>query len=131
MFRMAAPQPGPPLTKRRFRRAIVQVPSDFSRVPKGAVMMSKCRTSALAGLLATAWPLLGPVSLHAQESQARPAIDRVITRAQLNRTECTCRMHGENLPVGSEVCMRNSLFRCQMDQNVTTWRPLSKPCPQS
>ena len=94
-------------------------------------MMSKCRTSALAGLLATAWPLLGPVSLHAQESQARPAIDRVITRAQLNRTECTCRMHGENLPVGSEVCMRNSLFRCQMDQNVTTWRPLSKPCPQS
>ncbi|MCZ8269185.1 MAG: hypothetical protein O9306_01325 [Beijerinckiaceae bacterium] len=93
--------------------------------------MSKCRTSALAGLLATVWLLLAPVSLHAQEAQARPASDRVITRAQLNRTECTCRMHGENLPVGSEVCMRNGLFRCQMDQNVTTWRPLSKPCPQS
>jgi hypothetical protein len=94
-------------------------------------MMSKCRTPALAGFLALAWPLLAPVSLQAQETQMRPASDWLITRAQLNRTECTCRMHGQNLPVGSEVCIRNSLFRCQMDQNVTTWRPLSKPCPQS
>lgn len=93
-------------------------------------MVPTFRFLALAGLIALAQPV---VSSHgrAEEARARPASDWVITRAQLNKTECTCRMRGENLPVGSEVCMQNSMFRCQMDQNVTSWRSLATPCPQS
>jgi hypothetical protein len=71
------------------------------------------------------------IPAQAQEPRARSVSDWVITKAQANKTECSCRMGGQSLPVGSEICMQNSMFRCQMDQNVTTWRPLSSPCPQS
>lgn len=67
----------------------------------------------------------------AQDQSGQNFMSRVITKAQLNKTECTCRLFGQNLPVGSEVCMRDNMFRCQMDQNVTTWRPMASPCPQS
>ena len=94
-------------------------------------MTSKCRMTGFSGLLATlALVTTAGISL-AQDLRARPASDWVITRAQLNKTECTCRLRGENLPVGSEVCMQNSMFRCQMNQNVTTWQPLASPCPLS
>lgn len=89
------------------------------------------RMTFLSGLAAIALPLLTSTPLRAQDQTVRPASDWVITRAQLNKTECTCRMRGENLPVGSEVCMQQGMFRCQMDQNVTSWRPLQTPCPQS
>jgi hypothetical protein len=67
----------------------------------------------------------------AQDRSGQDFMSRVITKAQLNKTECTCRLFGQNLPVGSEICMKDSMFRCQMDQNVTSWRPLASPCPQS
>jgi hypothetical protein len=56
---------------------------------------------------------------------------RIVIKTQMNKTECTCRMAGMSLPVGSEVCIQNMMFRCQMDQNVTSWRALAAPCPQS
>lgn len=93
-------------------------------------MVPTFRFSALAGLSALALPLVPAIAL-AQDARNRPASDWVITRAQLNKTECTCRMRGENLPVGTEVCMQNGMFRCVMDQNVTSWRSLAAPCPQS
>lgn len=68
---------------------------------------------------------------QAQDRSGQNFMSRVIVKAQLNKTECTCRLFGQHLPVGSEICMRDSMFRCQMDQNVTTWRPLASPCPQS
>jgi hypothetical protein len=67
----------------------------------------------------------------AQDRSSQNDLSRVIVKAQLNKTECTCRLFGQNLPVGSEVCMRDNMFRCQMDQNVTSWRPMASPCPQS
>lgn len=67
----------------------------------------------------------------AQDQAGQSFMSRVITKAQLNKTECTCRLFGQNLPVGSEICMKDNMFRCQMDQNVTTWRPMASPCPQS
>jgi hypothetical protein len=89
------------------------------------------RLAFLAGLMALAAPLLPAAPAFAQDNATRFASERVIIRAQLNKTECTCRMRGENLPVGSEVCMQNGMFRCVMDQNVTSWRSLATPCPQS
>ncbi len=77
-----------------------------------------------------ALPTLSPAAL-AEDIRARPASEWVVIRTQLNATECTCRMRGENLPVGTEVCMQNGLFRCVMEQNVTSWRSLASPCPQS
>lgn len=93
-------------------------------------MVPTFRFTAIAGLFALALALF-PAAALAQDASSRPASDRVIIRAQLNKTECTCRMRGENLPVGTEVCMQNGMFRCVMDQNVTSWRSLASPCPQS
>lgn len=94
-------------------------------------MTSPSRILVFCGLLAGLIAPLATGTARADEPKSRPASDWVITRAQLNKTECTCRLRGENLPVGSEVCMQNGMFRCQMNQNVTTWQPLATPCPQS
>ena len=49
-----------------------------------------------------------------------------------NHPECTCRFAGESLPLGAQVCLTGGqLFRCAMDQNVTSWKPVGSPCPQS
>ncbi|MGL5446079.1 MAG: hypothetical protein ACRDBL_02080, partial [Rhabdaerophilum sp.] len=94
------------------------------------------RSSLFPGLLRASLPVAALiwafVPAQAQDLRSQPTHSAwVITKAQLNKTECTCRIQGQSLPVGSEVCMQNSMFRCQMDQNVTTWRPLGSPCPQS
>jgi hypothetical protein len=66
------------------------------------------------------------------EVRGRPAYSPwIVTKAQMNKTECTCRIAGQSVPVGSIVCIQNGLFRRQMDQNVTTWHSLASPCPQS
>jgi hypothetical protein len=92
-------------------------------------MASKSKVSTcILSVLALVWAA-SPVL--AEEQRARPVGNWVITKAQLNKTECTCRLRGQDLPVGSEVCMQDSIFRCQMDQNVTTWRPMAAPCPLS
>lgn len=79
--------------------------------------------------------LLAMLPGNAQETSADPLKSRIVFKAQANATECSCRVRGQNLPVGSEICLDTpkgaSLFKCQMDQNVTSWRPLASPCPQS
>jgi hypothetical protein len=79
--------------------------------------------------LAAAFAVLLPAA--AQDMRSRQVGQWVITKAQANKTDCSCRMRGQDLPVGSEVCMHDAMFRCQMNQNVTTWSPLASPCPQS
>lgn len=66
----------------------------------------------------------------AQDHNARTDV-RILRKAQLNATECTCRLKGQSLPVGTEVCMGDGMFRCQMEQNVTSWKSLASPCPLS
>ncbi|CAN1540294.1 hypothetical protein MCEMSEM23_01734 [Rhabdaerophilaceae bacterium] len=69
----------------------------------------------------------------AQDSLHAPSEPRIVVKVQSSTTDCTCRMRGESLPLGSEVCLETprgaALFKCQMDQNVTSWRPLARPCP--
>lgn len=95
----------------------------------------RARATSIARLLRGALPAMMLIGMTAsgmaQDHSGQNFMSRVITKAQLNKTECTCRLFGQNLPVGSEICMRDSMFRCQMDQNVTSWRPLASPCPQS
>ncbi|MBN8534163.1 MAG: hypothetical protein J0L51_08720 [Rhizobiales bacterium] len=95
----------------------------------------RARTSFITRLMRYALPAIALICTSgftlAQDQPGQNSMSRVITKAQLNKTECTCRLFGQNLPVGSEICMRDSMFRCQMDQNVTSWRPLASPCPQS
>jgi hypothetical protein len=90
----------------------------------------KQRRLFLSGsLLAVA---LFPLATARAEDRAQPVhTPWIITKAQMNKTECTCRIAGQSVPVGSIVCMQNGLFRCQMDQNVTSWHSLASPCPQS
>jgi hypothetical protein len=49
--------------------------------------------------------------------------------------ECTCRAKGQVYRIGDQVCLSgangNRLFRCDMDLNVTSWKPEDQPCPLS
>lgn len=107
---------------------------NFVRVSRGSSfrkgddgMIRRFRTSMTLLALLTALGL-GPVT--AQDNN-RPPEPWIIKKTQLNATECTCRAQGQSLPVGSEICMGNGMFRCQMDQNVTSWKSLASPCPTS
>lgn len=95
----------------------------------------RARTPSMTRLLRGVLPAIALIGMTAsgmaQDHSSQNFMSRVITKAQLNKTECTCRLFGQNLPVGSEICMKDSMFRCQMDQNVTSWRPMASPCPQS
>jgi hypothetical protein len=56
------------------------------------------------------------------------------THAQ-NHPECTCRAQGQSFPLGSQICLSgmqgSQIFRCSMDLNVTSWKSVGTPCPQS
>ncbi|MCA0399433.1 MAG: hypothetical protein LCH38_01300 [Proteobacteria bacterium] len=49
--------------------------------------------------------------------------------------DCYCRANGRIYGMGAEICLavsgQASLFRCEMDQNVTSWKRLDRTCPQS
>lgn len=52
-----------------------------------------------------------------------------------NHPECTCRAEGRSFPLGSQICLSgvqgSQIFRCSMDLNVTSWKSVGSPCPQS
>lgn len=49
--------------------------------------------------------------------------------------ECSCRAQGQSYHVGTETCLYingiNQIFRCDMDLNVTSWKPTGSLCPLS
>lgn len=48
---------------------------------------------------------------------------------------CYCRARGQLFSEGTTICLRTGdgprLARCVMEQNVTSWRTSSEPCPES
>lgn len=63
-------------------------------------------------------PLAPTATENARHAQAHP--------------ECTCRAAGASHPIGAQICLTGGqLFRCSMDQNVTSWKPVGTACPQS
>jgi hypothetical protein len=42
---------------------------------------------------------------------------------------CTCRANGVSYALGKLVCIRGKLSRCEMSQNVTSWKVVSNVCP--
>ena len=46
---------------------------------------------------------------------------------------CTCRYRGEDVQLGELRCLSTSdgprAAQCVMEQNVTSWHPVSDPCP--
>ena len=49
--------------------------------------------------------------------------------------ECTCRAKGADVALGSQICMATAsgarVAECVMEQNVTSWRATSQPCPEA
>lgn len=49
--------------------------------------------------------------------------------------ECTCRAQGQSYHIGTETCLYingiSQIFRCDMDLNVTSWKPTGSLCPLS
>lgn len=47
--------------------------------------------------------------------------------------ECTCRFKGDSVALGTKICLTTGngsrLAECIMEQNVTSWKPGSEPCP--
>jgi hypothetical protein len=44
---------------------------------------------------------------------------------------CKCRADGVNYDEGQVRCIRGQLSRCEMNQNVPTWKVLADTCPES
>ena len=44
---------------------------------------------------------------------------------------CRCRLYGEYFDIGSVMCIRGSLRRCEMNQNNTSWKKIGEICPQA
>ena len=46
---------------------------------------------------------------------------------------CMCRAEGREFDIGATICLQTPEGRriatCEMDQNVTTWRPTPRRCP--
>ena len=47
--------------------------------------------------------------------------------------ECTCRYRGASVSLGTQICLITAegmrLAECVMEQNVTSWKASSTPCP--
>ncbi len=78
---------------------------------------------ALAGYVA-----ITPLAAQTPPRPAEPAppVSRVA-----NQPECTCRAAGRSFGVGSEICIGNSMMRCTMAINVTSWEQTGRACPES
>lgn len=44
---------------------------------------------------------------------------------------CTCRANGQKYPEGQMLCIRGKLSRCEMNQNVTSWKVVADICPEA
>ena len=44
---------------------------------------------------------------------------------------CRCRLYGEYFDIGSIMCIRGKLRRCEMNQNNTSWKKVGEICPQA
>jgi hypothetical protein len=44
---------------------------------------------------------------------------------------CRCRLFGEYYELGTTVCIRGSLRRCEMNLNNTSWKQIADFCPQA
>ena len=44
---------------------------------------------------------------------------------------CRCRYQGRSHALGAIVCMDGLRYRCELEQNVTTWRRLGPGCPSA
>lgn len=44
---------------------------------------------------------------------------------------CTCRANGQDYRQGQILCIRGKLSRCEMNQNVTSWKVLADTCPEA
>ena len=96
-----------------------------SRIPQIRVMAliaTGWMIAAFSGVAASDHPHKAPLFFTSEEE---------VRHAEAH-PECTCRAKGESHPLGAMVCLGgNQLFRCAMDLNVTSWKPVGSPCPLS
>jgi hypothetical protein len=44
---------------------------------------------------------------------------------------CRCRLFGEYYELGTTICIRGNLRRCEMNLNNTSWKQIADFCPQA
>ena len=44
---------------------------------------------------------------------------------------CRCRLYGEYYELGTTLCIRGNLRRCEMNLNNTSWKQIADFCPQA
>lgn len=44
---------------------------------------------------------------------------------------CRCRLYGEYYELGTTMCIRGNLRRCEMNLNNTSWKQIADFCPQA
>ncbi len=94
------------------------------------------RSSSVPSWLAA--PLAGAALVVAMMPAARAAqtehSPRPVAQAgQSTLPPCTCRAEGREFDMGASICLQTPEGRriatCEMDQNVTSWRPTERRCP--
>lgn len=96
----------------------------FRRTPHGRLV----RLALLGALLFAS-------GAQAQESRFGRNRSTIANGPPASRPDCTCRAQGQNFHVGTETCLHvngiSQIFRCDMDLNVTSWKPVGSLCPLS
>lgn len=75
------------------------------------------------------------LAAHATALSQEPVPRAEPAQATHRHPECYCRAMGSIFSVGTQICMNMGsgakLYRCGMDQNVTSWQSDGTGCPQS
>jgi hypothetical protein len=85
------------------------------------------RFACLAGAMTVALTI-GASTVTAHH---RPVIVNNQRVAEDLTQKCECRARGRAFTVGEQICLNGRMATCEMDQNVTSWRPTSDVCPNA
>lgn len=79
--------------------------------------------------------LTSGVAAEERENRFGRKLHQADSPSPASRPECTCRAQGQSYHVGTETCLHingiSQIFRCDMDLNVTSWKPVGSLCPLS
>lgn len=85
--------------------------------------------------IAMAGAVLLAAGAEAQENRFGRKPNVAASPTPASQPECTCRAQGQSYRVGTETCLHingiSRIFRCDMDLNVTSWKPTGLLCPVS
>jgi hypothetical protein len=99
---------------------------------EAAMLLRSMRSGPMPTLLMLTLTTATPAAAQNATAAFGP---RQVQYPERHPADCTCRAAGQNIHVGETTCLATAsgprLAICDMQQNVTSWRFLTAPCPAS